>query len=111
MPVAGDIRSVMIVVHATFPIDPDERDRVLDRIDELQEHTREEPGVIEYVASTDVEDPNLLRFTERYEDEEALGAHTQTDHFAEFAAMLPEILAGEPEIMQYDVSDATELEL
>jgi quinol monooxygenase YgiN len=101
----------MIVVHATFPVKPEERERVLEHIEELEQHTREEDGVIEYVASTDVDNPNLVRFTERYEDEAALGAHTQTDHFTEFAAMLPEVLDGEPEITQYTVSEATELEL
>ncbi len=111
MPVAANITDAMIVVHATFPLDPDERERVLELTEELEQKTREEPGVIEYVASTDVNNPNLLRVTERYEDEAALGAHAQTDHFAEFTAMLPEILAGEPEIMQYEVSEATELEL
>lgn len=111
MPLPAHVEDAMIVVHATFPVKPDERDRVLEHIKELEQHTREEEGVIEYDAATDVEDPNLVRFTERYEDEAALGAHTQTDHFTEFAAMLPEVLDGEPEIMQYTVSEATELEL
>ncbi|MXR51759.1 antibiotic biosynthesis monooxygenase [Halovenus sp. WSH3] len=101
----------MIVVHATFPIDPDERDRVIEHIEELEAKTRQEDGVIEYVASTDIDDPNVIRFTERYEDEQALGAHTQTDHFAEFERMLPDVLAGEPEVMRYDVENAEELEL
>lgn len=101
----------MIVVHATFPIDPAERDHVIEHIEELEAKTREEEGVIEYVASTDIDDPNLVRFTERYEDEQALGAHTQTEHFAEFEEMLPEVLAGEPEIMRYDVENAEQLEL
>lgn len=111
MPLPAHSTDAMIVVRATFPIEPDERDRVLEHIKKLEQHTREEDGVIEYDAATDVEDPNLIRFTERYEDEAALGAHTQTDHFAEFEAMLPEVLAGEPEVMQYTVSEATELEL
>lgn len=111
MPVALLDQSVMIVIHATFPVDPDERDRVIEHIKELEAQTREEDGVIEYDAATDIDDPNLIRFTERYEDEQAFGAHTQTEHFAEFEQILPEVLAGEPTVMRYDVENAEELEL
>ncbi|MFT4946411.1 MAG: quinol monooxygenase YgiN [Natronomonas sp.] len=100
----------MIVIHATFPVDPDERDRVIEHVKELEAATRKEDGVIEYDVAIDIENRNLLRFTERYEDEEAFGAHTQTEHFAEFEAMLPEVLAGEPNIMKYDIEHAEELE-
>jgi quinol monooxygenase YgiN len=101
----------MIVIHATFPVDPDERDRVIEHVKELEAATRKEDGVIEYDVAIDIENRNLLRFTERYEDEEAFGAHTRTEHFAEFEAMLPEVLAGEPNIMKYDIEHAEELEL
>jgi quinol monooxygenase YgiN len=101
----------MLVVHATFPIDPDRREEALEMIETLAEHSRAEDGVIEYRAAVDAEDPNLLRFFERYEDEAAFGAHSETDHFGEFAAALPDLLAGEPEVVRFDVSEATELDL
>ena len=101
----------MIVIHATFPIDPDERDRALDLIRDLGEQSRAEDGIIEYRAAVDVDDENVIRFSERYEDEAAFGAHAQTDHFEAFAAELPDLLAGQPEVMRFDVSEAIELEL
>jgi quinol monooxygenase YgiN len=52
-----------------------------------------------------------VRFFEQYEDENAFEAHTQTDHFQEFEAALPDLLAGEPEILRFDVESAIELDL
>lgn len=101
----------MIVLHASFPIDPAKREEALERIERLVEQSNEEDGMIDYRATTDVQDENLVRFFEQYEDEEAFFAHTQTDHFQEFEAQLPELLAGAPEVLRFDVSEATELDL
>jgi len=101
----------MIVLHASFPIDPDKREEALDLIEDLVEQSQAEEGMIDYRATTDVNDPNVVRFFEQYEDEAAFEAHTQTDHFQEFEAALPDLLAGEPEIIQFEVDSATELDL
>ena len=102
----------MIVIHASMPLDPEKRDEALDHIEELAGTVRaEEEGTLEYRATTDVEEPNVVRFFERYEDEAALGAHSQTDHYQEFAEMLPEWLAGEPEVIRFDVEEMSELDL
>jgi quinol monooxygenase YgiN len=101
----------MIVLHAVFPLDPDKRDEALDLIAELAEKSRAEPGMIEYRPTTDVDDPNVVRFFERYEDEAAFEAHSKTDHFQAFEAALPDLLAGEPEVTRFEVESADELEL
>jgi len=101
----------MIVLHASFPIDPDKREDALDLIENLVEQSQAEDGMIDYRATTDVNDPNVVRFFEQYEDEDAFKAHTQTDHFQEFEAALPDLLAGEPEILRFDVESVSELDL
>lgn len=101
----------MIVLHASFPIDPDRRDEALELVDDLVDQSQEEDGMLEYRATTDVQEPNVVRFFERYEDADALESHTNTAHFQEFEAALPDLLAGEPEIVRFDVDTATELEL
>jgi quinol monooxygenase YgiN len=101
----------MLVVHATFPIDPDARDEALDHISTLAEQSRAEDGVIDYRVGADIDDPNVFRFLERYEDEDAFVAHTETDHFASVEAALADLLGGEPDVMRFDVSSATEVEL
>lgn len=101
----------MLVIHATFPVDPDSREEALDLARDLAAASREEDGVIDYRVATDAEDPNLLRFFERYDDEAAFGAHAETDHFQEFEAALPDLLAGEPEVTRFDVESASPVEL
>lgn len=101
----------MIVVHAEFPIDPDQRDEAVTLMREVAEQSRAEDGVIAYDIATDIDDPNLFRFTEQYEDEAAFGAHTETDHFGELEAALPDLLAGEPEVTRFDVNNVSDVEL
>ena len=101
----------MLVVHAEFPIDPDQREEALDRVRDLVEASQTEEGIVEYRAATDVTDPNLVRFVERYEDAGAFEAHTEADHFQAFEAELPALLAGEPTVTQFAVESATELDL
>jgi quinol monooxygenase YgiN len=101
----------MIVVHASFPLDPDRREEALDHVETLVERSRAEAGTVEYRATTDVTEPNVVRFLERYEDAAAFEAHTGTDHFRAFQEALPDYLAGDPEITRFEVESATELEL
>ncbi|MFY4814757.1 putative quinol monooxygenase [Haloarcula sp. AONF1] len=101
----------MLGVHAEFPIDPEKRDEALDLIRELVEQSRAEDGVIDYQVATDIDDPNLFRFTEQYEDEAAFGAHAETDHFETFESALPDLLAGEPDVTRFEVDSASEVEL
>ena len=88
----------MIVVHASFPIKPDKRDKALDVVTDIVEHSQAEAGTIDYRATIDVNDQNVIRFLEQYEDAAAFEAHSQSDHFQEFEAMLPELLADDPDI-------------
>ncbi|WP_049985105.1 putative quinol monooxygenase [Halobellus rufus] len=101
----------MIVLHASFPIDPEHRDEALDLASTLVEESNEEAGTIEYRAAIDVEDDTVLRFFEQYEDEAAFEAHAASAHFQAFEDRLPELLAGEPTVTQFEVESATELDL
>jgi quinol monooxygenase YgiN len=101
----------VIVLYATFPLDPATRDEALELIEGLVEQSQQEDGMIDYRAATDVSNPNLVRFFEQYEDAAAFEAHSQTDHFQEFEDALPDLLTGEPEVRRFEVDSATELEL
>ncbi len=101
----------MIVIHASIPIDPDRRDEALDLVKELAESSRAEEGIINYRATTDVNDPNVLRFIEQYKSEAAVEAHLETEHFKSFEEALPDLIAGEPEVLQFEVESVSELEL
>jgi len=101
----------VIVLHATFPIDPERREDALELADHLVEQSNEEAGVIDYRAAVDVQDENVIRFFEQYEDAAAVEAHEESEHFQRFEDELPDLLAGEPEVLQFDVDDVTELDL
>ena len=101
----------MIVLHAVFPIKPDRLDDALALTEMLIEESNEEPGVIDYRAATDVEDETTIRFFEQYEDAAAMEAHVGSDHFAELDAALPDLLAGEPELTQFEVDSVSDVEL
>lgn len=101
----------IIVLHASFPIDSERRDEALDHVETLVEQSNQEDGVIEYRAAVDIEDENTIRIFEQYEDAEAVDVHNQTEHFQAFEERLPELLAGEPTVIRFEVSDATTLEL
>jgi len=101
----------MIVIHATFPIDPQHREDATERMQNLAEHSRTEDGVVQYRVAADIEDPNTFRFFEQYEDEAAFEKHGETDHFGEFESALPDLLAGEPTVTRFDVETAVDLEL
>lgn len=106
-----DVLFAMIVLHAVFPIDPDKLDEALEQVEDLVEQSQAEDGMIDYHATTDVKNPNVVRFFEWYEDEAAFEAHSQSDHFQTFEEALSDLLAGEPEVVRFDVDSATELEL
>ncbi|MCY4730555.1 antibiotic biosynthesis monooxygenase [Natronomonas gomsonensis] len=101
----------MIVLHASFPIQGEKLDEALELADNLVDESNQEPGMIDYRATQDIQDETVIRFFEQYEDGEAFESHTQTDHFQEFEEELGDLLAGEPEILRFDVAEASELEL
>lgn len=99
----------MIVVHASIPVEPDRREEALDHVTTLAEATQAEDGVLDYSATTDVQDPNVVRFVEQYEDEAALDAHQQTDHYGEWMDVLPDVLDGgveDIEVTQFVVAES-----
>lgn len=101
----------MIVLHAAFPIKEEKIDEALELTDNLVKESNQEQGMIDYRATQDIQDGNTIRFFEQYEDMEAFEAHSQTEHFQEFEEQLPDLLAGKPEVLRFDVAEATELEL
>ncbi|MFB6117639.1 putative quinol monooxygenase [Halosegnis sp.] len=101
----------MLVVHAEFPVQEERREEALELVDTLVDESNEEPGVITYRAATDVQDPNVVRFFEQYEDADAFAAHAESAHFQEFEEQLPKLLAGEPRVVRFDVDSAAELDL
>jgi quinol monooxygenase YgiN len=62
------------------------------------EPSRSEPGCLQYQLLENLENPNQFTFIEEWRDEEALNAHTQTDHFKAGIGKLAGLLADRPEL-------------
>jgi quinol monooxygenase YgiN len=99
----------MILQYAVIPIDPDSRDAAVSALTELAELSRQEGGVLEYRVTTDVEDDDVVRIFERYEDEAAVDDHMTSDHFSAFQDELPSFAGGDVELYKYEVGDAEQL--
>ena len=99
----------MLVVHAEFPIDPAKREEALELVRELAEHSRAEDGVVDYRVTADLEDENVVRIFEQYEDEAAVDAHMESDHFLAFQGQVPEFAGGEVELYRFDVSEKSQM--
>lgn len=98
----------MVVIHATFVLDPTNRDEALDHIRSLVEASNEEPGIIGYQAGIDVHDKDTVRFLEHYDNEVAVEAHLETDHYQAFETRLSEYLADEPSVTKFEITDTFE---
>lgn len=88
----------MISVIAKLRIQEGKMDDALAACRELVSEVANEPGTLLYTLNTLKNDPNLLVFMERYQDKEALNAHSSTPYFQAFFAKAGELLDGEPEI-------------
>jgi len=58
-----------------------EEERVLALLERLAPASRGEPGCLHYQPCRDREDPRRFLIFEVYADEEALRAHSESDHF------------------------------
>lgn len=95
----------MQIVYAVLTLDSNHREEALEHTRELARQSRNEPGIVDYRVGIDVEDEHVLRFVERYRDEEAVEAHLKTDHYAAFEdAVIPDMLSDDPEILQFEAS-------
>ena len=69
----------MYVVVARFTASPLAADDVATFLAEMIPHALNEPGCHAYVVNRSVDDPTLFLLYEQYTDEEAFGAHRQTE--------------------------------
>jgi len=102
-------KSNMIFTHAEIPIDPERRDQALEIVQTIAGESRDEDGVVNYRATTDIENPNIVHILEQYEDMEAIDVHNNSDHLEDFQSDIEEYLDGEPKLYRHVVDSTTEL--
>jgi len=100
----------MIVLHSKYRFKPERRERALELVDKMVAESRQEEGVVDYVAAVDHDDHAVVHFFDQYEDSAALAEHGKKDHVQQFSSELPELLATEPEITQFHVEKRSALD-
>ena len=95
----------MIVIAGTAKINPEMRAEAIAASIEMAAASQKETGCKSYRFYTELEDENTIFIFEEWESAEALAAHFETTHMATFRQKLPSFLAGEPQILQYEVVD------
>lgn len=96
----------MIFIVVKFTARPEYADTWLENVDAFTQATRQEPGNLWFEWSKSVDVPNQFVLVEAFEDD-AAGAHVNSDHFtAGLDAMRP-MVAHTPEIVNFQVPGTT----
>ena len=77
-------------------IKPGKMDQALEAVQTFMRKIRTEPGTLEYIVYRGVEDPNMLFFYEKYEDQDAQAAHGSTEEMKAFVEAITPCIEGEP---------------
>ena len=95
----------MLVISARVRLDPAKRAVAIEASKKMAEESNKEPGCNEYVFTADFDDPGLFRIFEEWQSEEALAAHFEAPHMAEFQAAMTGFGISEMTAHKYTVSD------
>ncbi len=74
----------MVVLLVQFVVKPGQEKRAQELIRIMSEHSRKEPGCVQYVGHQSTEDPRRFFFYESYKDDDALQAHRNAPYFREY---------------------------
>jgi quinol monooxygenase YgiN len=93
----------MIFITAKFRIRPEDADDWPAISRAFTEATRAEPGCLWFEWSRSLDDPAEYVLVEAFRDDEAGGAHVNSDHFKAAQRDLPPHLAQTPRIVNFSV--------
>ncbi|PLS02243.1 putative quinol monooxygenase [Neobacillus cucumis] len=92
----------MIIIHATFHINPEKLDMFLEEIQPLIAASREENGNVSYRLQKDVENENVFTMVEVWKDMQAVASHNSSEHFTKFVAKAKEFLTAPLEVQAFE---------
>ena len=88
----------MIFIVVKWPVKPERSEEWLSLVDDFTRATRAEPGNIFFEWSRSVDDPHTYYLVEAFQDD-AGGAHVNSEHFKTAMGWLPDAVAAQPEII------------
>ncbi|WP_427964903.1 putative quinol monooxygenase [Altererythrobacter sp.] len=95
----------MIVIAGTVRIPTGALEKVRTAMEPLLNATRAEDGCIRYAFAQDVLDPDLIHVAEAWRDREALKAHFESPHMAEWRTAIGEIGAFDRDLRMFETDE------
>jgi len=92
----------MIVLVAVLQAAEGKGNEVVEEFKKLVPIVRQDPGTIAYNINQAADNQDKILVYEKYEDQEALQYHGQTEHFKAFGQATRGMFAGRPEITLYN---------
>lgn len=99
----------MLVIAGNAPINPAKREEGKVILKTMMDATMQEDGCITYQFLFNPWNDAEVHIFEEWESQDALDAHFQSAHMAEFRKALPNFVTGKFDIKRYDVSAVTSL--
>ena len=99
----------MIVVSGTAQVQADKREQAIELFKRLARETVKEDGNIRYQFYIDIDNENVFRVFEQWQSQDALDAHSTTEHMAELNNALPKLIAAPPALTRYEIADSAPL--
>lgn len=96
----------MIIIAGELKVKPEHREEAVQAALRMAQVSQAEPGCIDYQFYADLQAPDTFFLFEAWETEEALTAHGQTEHMAEFRQHLPKLLAEDVSLKRYQAEPA-----
>jgi quinol monooxygenase YgiN len=101
----------MIFITAKFKVLPEDADNWPSITADFTAATRAEPGNLWFDWSRSLDDPTEYVLIEAFADDEAAGAHVNSDHFKSAQSTLPPHLVETPRIINFKLDQSTWSEL
>ncbi len=95
----------MIVVNAVVSSSEEDIAAMKEAIASMEAASRDEAGCLDYTFSTELNNPAVMRITEKWENIEALQAHFQTPHMQAFQASMGERPPASLDVKFYQVEE------
>ena len=94
----------MIVVLVRVEAHADSVSSLKEAMQAMERASRAEAGCQDYVFTTEINDPTVMRIVERWDDMAALEKHFATPHMATFNAAIQGLASRSMDVKVYEVS-------
>jgi quinol monooxygenase YgiN len=99
----------MVIVSTEMQVKPEYRNELIALALGLLERLRGDGGCIAYEFYQRANDPHSFMFFEKWQTQEALENHLQSEHFRALQERLEPMVEGKPRQLSYQVSKTTAL--